>query len=73
MILFTTTWCGPCKTVKQWIDKYPFVTVIDADEQAELATQYGVRTVPTFIRDDGDRRTGAITEREFVKWVNESG
>lgn len=71
--VFTAAWCAPCKSVKTWIDNYPFVEVIDADENAELATQFGVRSLPTFIKHDNgeivDIRHGAMTERDFKKWV----
>lgn len=73
ILLFTASWCAPCQSVKKWIDKYPFVTLIDADEEAATADMYGVRSLPTFIkRENGetvDFRHGAMSEREFGKWV----
>ena len=55
---FETTWCGPCKTMDQWVysaDKVVAVSnnyvcvKIDGDEQRNLVKKYEVTGYPTMI------------------------
>lgn len=76
---FTATWCPPCRMMKpifhrlakEYGDKYNFIT-IDIDENPELANQYQIQAVPTFVFLDADgneehRIKGAVTESDFKK------
>ncbi|MDY6769211.1 MAG: thioredoxin family protein, partial [Candidatus Nanohaloarchaea archaeon] len=49
---------------------------VDVDENQELATDYGVRSIPTFlILSDGEevaRTMGAMNKDEFRDWVEEN-
>ncbi|XP_009783477.1 thioredoxin H2-like [Nicotiana tabacum] len=55
VIDFTATWCGPCKTMEPVINdfaaKYTDVEFvkIDVDELADVAQEYGVQAMPTFV------------------------
>lgn len=56
LIVFTASWCKPCKLQKEATtnlqEKYSnkfIVGSIDVDEEEELATKYGARTLPTAI------------------------
>lgn len=58
LVDFSADWCGPCKTQTPILDelskgfdgRIKFVKVdIDADGNKELATKYGVLSVPTLI------------------------
>lgn len=76
ILMFSANWCGPCKSIKTWIDKFSNVTVIDADEDHESVNRYGVRSIPTFVKLDQDGttidiRNGAMSEREFAKFAAE--
>lgn len=76
---FFADWCGPCKMVapafeqisKDLADKAEFVK-IDIDS-SELAPQYGIRGIPTFlILKDGKevaRVSGAKSESDLRDWV----
>ncbi len=52
---FYATWCGPCKMVSPIVDEiaeeHPEYVVgkIDVDEQGELASQFGIVSIPTLI------------------------
>lgn len=53
---FYAEWCGPCKAMMKVLDKVAGgfgdevrIGKVNIDESAELAAQFQVRTVPTFI------------------------
>lgn len=56
LVDFFATWCGPCKMIapliEQVADEYEgkaVVAKIDIDEEQELATKYGIESIPTVI------------------------
>lgn len=53
---FNATWCGPCRALAPIVEKLAErqagkarVLAIDADECAEIAARYKVRSLPTVI------------------------
>jgi thioredoxin 1 len=76
LIHFTAEWCEPCKMMKpviaEVISERPdleYVT-IDIDTNRDLALQYDVMGVPTFIIEEDNviknRVSGAMTKAKFV-------
>jgi thioredoxin 1 len=58
VLRFTASWCQPCKALAQQLEELGLdkdVTVVDIDEQQDLAIQYGVRSVPTLIAVDNNK------------------
>lgn len=56
LVDFWATWCGPCRMVAPAIEKLSEelkdtakVAKLDVDECREIAQQYGVTSIPTFI------------------------
>lgn len=62
MYLFTTKTCPNCRAAKEYLSAFPY-TVIDAEENQELARKYGVMQAPTLI---------VVKENNFVKIANVS-
>ncbi|CAO3566527.1 unnamed protein product [Mortierella alpina] len=54
IVQFTANWCGPCKNIKPFVDKfsekYPQVAFVkvDVDQFVELADDAEVTAMPTF-------------------------
>jgi thioredoxin 1 len=70
LLVFTSPTCGPCKLQQMpivdrlmvdWHAKID-LTVIDVTEQPEVASRYGVWSLPTTIVLDADRQVAAINQ-----------
>jgi thioredoxin 1 len=56
LFYFTATWCGPCQKIKPLLEKISEgadpekleVYMIDIDENDNLASEFKIRSVPTF-------------------------
>ena len=55
LIDFYADWCGPCKALSPIIDDiaknetHIAVGKVNVEEEKELATKYGVRSIPTMV------------------------
>ena len=51
IVAFSTSWCGPCKMLAPTLETITEVPVykVDADTEAQLCIEYGIRSVPTII------------------------
>lgn len=62
-LLFTAPWCGPCRMLKPSLEKQASslepieILGVDVDTLPQLATRYGVKSVPTAILlKDGEQQ-----------------
>src|ERR1039458_5147809 len=64
---FWAEWCGPCKQVAPVLDELATeydnrvrIGKVNIDEDQELASDYGVRAIPTFLLFKGGEVAGQI-------------
>ena len=77
LIDFFATWCGPCKMVSPIVDQIAEenadikVCKINIDDQSELASAFGVMSIPTLVAlKDGKeitRTVGAVPKSNILK------
>ena len=67
-MLFTTKTCPNCKIAKRVLEennvKYK---VIDAEEEVELTTKFGISSVPTLVTKDGEIITNASNITKYAE------
>jgi len=67
LVYFTAAWCQPCQTIAPLVQelekKNPQIAFfkVDADAQPGIATQFSVRSLPTFISLVDGRRVDCFT------------
>ena len=83
LVYFTASWCGPCKLMTRLTLVNPVLTdeltnvvhvAVDIDAHPNLAGQYGIDAVPTFVLlsatgDEADRTTGFQPIGDFLPWL----
>ena len=77
LIDFYADWCGPCKMMSPIIDKIAeemqdSITVgkINVDENADLAIEYGIMSIPTIVilKNGEIKKTFVgVTDKEEIK------
>lgn len=58
LLYFSASWCGPCKSFGPIMDQVAQsgipVQKVNIDVENELTAKYGIRSVPTVIKVDGN-------------------
>ena len=82
LVDFFATWCGPCKMLGPVLEEIASersevkVVKIDVDENATLAKQYGIMSVPTMVLfQDGKQvatRMGYMPKELICSWIEEN-
>ena len=67
--LFTTKTCPNCKLAKEYLKGVNYLAV-DAEENMELATRYGIMQAPTLLVIDGDRQKKYVNASNIKKYVD---
>lgn len=74
LVDFYAEWCGPCKMMEPVIDEIienTDITVVevDIDDSQDIATEFGVRGVPTYVAFKNGEQLGAVSgarEKEML-------
>ena len=76
---FWAAWCGPCRMLSPIVDEVAEertdvkVGKVNVDEQPELASQFGVMSIPTLLVFKGgqvaDRSVGLVSPQEILDLV----
>ena len=74
---FYADWCGPCKMLAPIMDEIANETAVykvNVDEEANLASKYGIMSIPCVILfKDGKeykRNVGLTTKEELLKMID---
>jgi thioredoxin 1 len=78
VLRFTASWCGPCKMLAKTLDEVETnipIEVIDIDVNPEIATEFGIRSVPTLVIVEDNmaskRLIGNKTKQELEAFIND--
>lgn len=79
LVDFNATWCPPCQALHPILEELASerddckIVTVDVDEQPELASEYGISSIPCVIvfRDgeETDRRVGLQPKKRLVKML----
>ena len=78
---FWAEWCGPCKAIGPSLEEISEemegkvkITKVNIEENPDIAAQYGVRSLPTFVLFKGGEATsiqvGPKQKSALVDWIN---
>ena len=78
VIRFTASWCGPCKMLEKTLAEIETnvpIEVIDIDEKPDVATEFGIRGVPTLVLMEDNiatkRIVGNKTKQEIKAFIDD--
>jgi len=72
VIRFTASWCNPCKMLAKTLESVKTdipIEVIDIDEQPDLATEFGIRSVPTLVMMEDNVATKRLIGLKTIQEV----
>ena len=68
-MLFTTKTCPNCRLAKEFLKGIDY-TLIDAEENMELASEYGVMQAPTLVVVNGQSRQKYVNVSDIKKYTD---
>ncbi len=72
IVRFTASWCGPCKMLAKTLERIETdvpIEVIDVDEQPEIATEFGIRGVPTLVMVEDNVATKRLVGNKTIQEI----
>jgi ribonucleoside-triphosphate reductase len=70
ILLFTTKTCPNCRLAKEYLKDMDYVT-IDAEENSQLAVEYGVMQAPTLVIVTGQHSQKYVNVSNIKKYAQE--
>ncbi|MDP3149479.1 MAG: thioredoxin [Ignavibacteria bacterium] len=81
LVDFWAVWCGPCRMIAPIVEELANeyegrykVGKLDVDNNPQVATQFGIRSIPTLLIFKGgkvvDTIIGAVPKAQFVQKLN---
>ena len=83
LVDFWAEWCGPCKQIGPILEEIAIeheskikVLKINIDENPIVATDYGIRSIPTMLLFSNgelkDTKIGALPKSELEDWIRDN-
>lgn len=83
IVKFTAEWCGPCRVMKPILKEVANeyenkinIYEVDVDEEQEIASAFGIRSIPSMIFCKGNNKpsmmTGAVSKTKLIESINKN-
>jgi thioredoxin 1 len=72
ILRFTAAWCSPCKQLAKTLEQIETnipIEVIDIDVNPEIATEFGIRSVPTLVMMEDNVTTKRLVGNKTIQEI----